>query len=131
MTTLTFAKSRYIGDMLDGTKTTTIRANWERWVKECEAQHDLHVFYGSRFSPNRQYVGKCKLVSVKILRGSQFKVEDARKDGFETLDELVDALIGLNGMSRAMVLKSKWAVLEMGEWLDGPYWPGKNGTAET
>ena len=131
MTQISFAKSRYIGDMIEGTKTTTIRRNWERWVKEFEAGHDLHVFYGSWRSPNRVYVGKCDLVSVKVLRGSQFTNEDARADGFDNVVELYDALRVLNDMNLEQVLEHKWAVLEMGEWLHGPNWPGDNGTAES
>lgn len=130
MTAISFAKSRYIGDMLDGTKTTTIRRNWERWVREMCAHHDLHVYYGSWRSPNRQYVGKCKLVSVKVVRGSQFTSEDAQADGFSDFQELIEALAELNNMSIHDVYNRKWAVLEMGEWLDGPYWPGKQGSAE-
>jgi hypothetical protein len=131
MTQISFAKSRYIGDMVEGTKTTTIRRNWERWVKEFEAQHDLHVYYGSRWYGNLVYVGKCKLVSVKVLRGSQFTHEDARADGFDNLVELYDALKVLNDMKLEAVLEHKWAVREMGEWLHGPYWSGEQGALES
>lgn len=125
MTNISFAKSRYISDMIEGTKTTTIRRNWERWVKELKAHHDLHVYYGSWRSSNRVFVGKCKLVSVKVLRGSQLTNIDARADGFDNLVGLYDALRVLNDMSLEDILEHKWAVLEIGVWLVGPNWPGE------
>lgn len=131
MTIISFAKARYVGDMIEGTKTTTIRRNWEKWVKACEARQNLHVYYGSHWSHNRQFVGECKLDAVKILRGSQFTHEDARADGFEDVDELVQALMELNDMPIAEVRAHKWAILEFGEWLRGPNWDGETGTAES
>lgn len=131
MTIISFAKSRYVGDMIEGTKTTTIRRNWEKWVKALKARHNLHVYYGSHWSPNRQFVGECKLKSVKVVRGSQFTDEDARADGFKDLDELIQALVELNDMSVAEVLAHKWAILEFGEWCRGPNWDGETGTAES
>lgn len=129
MTNISFATSRYIGDMIEGTKTTTIRRNWARWVQEYEARHDLHVYYGSWRSPNCVFVGKCKLEMVKVLRGSQLTYEDARADGCDHLVGLYDALRVLYDMSLEQVLEHKWAVLYMGEWLIGPNWPGEQGPA--
>lgn len=131
MTQISFARRKYIDDMVEGTKTTTIRRNWERWVKELKAQHDLHVYYGSWRSAYRVYVGKCKLVSVKVLRGSQLTYEDALADGFEHLVALYDALRVLNDMPLEAVLEHKWAILEMGAWLHGPYWAGEQEAIES
>ena len=131
MTIISFAKSRYVGDMIEGTKTTTIRRNWEKWVKALEARHNLHVYYGSHWSRNRKFVGECTMTSVKVVRGSQFTDADARADGFKDVDELLQALVELNDMTLAEVRSHKWAIITFGVWVRGPNWDGETGTAES
>lgn len=130
MTILTFAKDDYIRALIAGTKTTTIRSNWERWVGEMAAGHDLHIYKGSWMNPNRVYVGKCKLVSVLVIGGSQFTVEIARADGFDTLEELLNALADHNELHMDVVLNKKWAILEIGKWIHGPVWHPDNPPCE-
>ena len=124
MVVITFAKDTYIEMMLDGRKTTTIRRNWERWLREFEAGHDLHVYLGSRFDPDRHFVGKCEFKEIVVKHGAFFDLADARADGFHSSTALDKALMEHNPeMDYIELLKNKWAIIRLGEWIDGPYWP--------
>jgi len=136
MPTLSFRTVDAVDQMILGTKITTIRRNYSRWngiyadAVLADKQVLLHIWYTSvswhQYNPDnpdhlRHKVGVRVLSDMTIKAGSWFNTNDAQRDGFPDVASLIKALGGLNGMMEDEVLHHTWAVLHMGEWVEGPH----------
>jgi len=133
-------------ELLDGSKTRTIRANatlWEkRWTRRfgdgypqyIKVPHDpppnLDIWWKN---PRTMHINKdCYKMGIAhwakldINLGKWLTAEDARLDGFTDLSSLLHALSERNKMVMDEVMKHRWAILTW-DWKDGPHQPPEVG----
>ena len=127
--------------LVDGSKTQTIRRNARRWCSlahqpdmtgniledDCVRLYNrsgnvLHVHLGNP----RNRAPWCRRLgvstagwSVTLMRGEAFDDDVAARDGFAGRQELLEALMELNGMTMNEVLDHVWAVIAW-DWGEGP-----------
>jgi len=126
MVAVRFSMREGVDAMVDGTKTTTIRRNVDRWLDlyERDVVLDIHFAIESPWRGGQVHkVGVRQFAYLRFVEGSGLTQADAERDGFKTKDELIDALARLHGYTRQAVLETKWAIIHMGAWLEGPHWP--------
>lgn len=122
----------------DGSKTTTWRRNATRWsAAKTDANPEgwgsglLTVYC---LTPSGQkgrgeineasfVMGTRRIARVEVRKGSEMTDADARADGFPDAPALKMALAELNRMAPASVDAHYWAVVHMGEWVNGPTMP--------
>jgi len=97
-----------------GKKRQTIRANaayWSRYAPDSEKV--AHIWLGSpRTNKKAKKLGCGHITNVQVKKGYQFKYEDAVRDGFESVEELVKALADLHKWTIDKVLKHEWAIIQ-------------------
>lgn len=109
--------------LLDGSKTQTIRANIDWWIKALYSKKTLKVWWKPR-TKDRYKLGEADLNVILVKYGSEFDLDIAKADGFDSVDELIEALAGRHKISRRSILRRQWAILKF-TWLDG--YPEKGG----
>jgi hypothetical protein len=126
MVVIRFSMREGIDALVDGTKTTTIRRNPDRWLDLYNRGLDLDIHYAQEppWKGGKSHrVGERAFAFLRFANGDALTQADADRDGFKTKDELIDALARLHGYTRQAVLETKWAIIHFGEWKDGPHWP--------
>lgn len=118
--------------VIDGTKLTTIRI----MTKHREAYWDRHCtpdnlrLYNNRKrivntwrevahlwwlnprnrNPYCRKIGKAPLIDIQRTEGRHLNLWDAQKDGFETLNELIETLAKTNNTTQQEVLNAVWLI---------------------
>ena len=59
-------------------------------------------------SPYCRKIATPYLDFIKKKKGTQFAIEDYRRDGFETMEEYIRALMKTNNMTRPEVMEATW-----------------------
>ncbi len=110
MTLLTFSTLK--DKLIRGEKKQTIRLNVSYWSDVIDKNNKLDIWW---LNPRNQHPDCHKMGiaagSYVIKRGNDLTDEDAIKDGFGGLGELIDKLMILHKFGRSDVLKSQWIII--------------------
>jgi hypothetical protein len=140
-------KPEYVRAVLDGTKTTTWRWGWERWLNWARKARHSHlaseregINSRGKLASRRAYeissedrllqiycrsprnggarLGKRLLTNIEIMPAWLLTLEDAETDGFESVGELHAAIAGTG--PKGTTVNHRGALLTMGVWTVGP-----------
>ena len=110
MTLLTFKTNK--DKIKHGIKKQTIRLNVAYWLKVFDSTNKLDIWW---LNPRNQHPDCYKMGiasgEIKTKYGRDLTEEDAVKDGFDSLDELLDTLMMLNKLTRTEVLSRELVVI--------------------
>jgi len=99
-----------------GRKGQTIRHNWRFWVRAYEKGQNAHVWLGTpragRFKEYAKKLGIFKF-EVRVIQGQWLTEEDAHKDGFKHVPEMLLTLASLNRITVDRVQEDQWAVITL------------------
>jgi hypothetical protein len=116
MTLLTFNTLK--DKLLNGEKQQTIRQNVSYWSKVLENGNKLDIWW---LNPRNRHPDCYKMgVAVgthTIKQGKYLTHEDAVKDGFCDVDELINILMSLHKYSRPEALGFDWLVISW-KWIE-------------
>lgn len=116
--------------ILDGTKTMTTRLDAKRhYYFHLNPGLPLHIWWKNPRTrhPECYRVGIVACNWVCLTGGWDFTTEEAKMDGFDSVEDYITALGELNGMNRMEAINSSWTQINWGdnetgaEWLEGPH----------
>lgn len=118
--------------VIDGTKHTTIRlftpSRQKYWSRHIRPHNYRKLENGERMvntwrevahlwwlnprnrNPYCRKIGVAHLIDIQKVKGQFLLASDAKKDGFENLTELLEALAETNNMSEQEVLNAVWLI---------------------
>jgi len=99
--------------IIQGRKTTTLRKNAVYWEKVFNAGHQLHLWSPSPRSGKGRFYGVARFEDFEVCPGGLLTTQDAKKDGFNSVEELLKALEKLHKMYRKEVLSHLWGIITL------------------
>ncbi len=109
-------KKESLDAIKEGRKYTTIRAasyRWREWWENPSREYDLARLQIYDKSPRTggKMIVETECAMVELMRGGHFTTTVARADGFVSINQLVQALAGINRISTSDVQFMTWAVI--------------------
>ena len=115
-------------EILDRIKTLSTRRDEKNWyLLNCTKDTRLDMWWQNPRTrhPDCYKMGRALCSWTRPREGWKFTTEEAKWDGFDSVEDYVTRLGEMYDMDRVEVLDWVWTQIKWDIWLDGPHKPRK------
>jgi len=103
--------------LLSREKCQTIRLVKDKTMKDYYRANEVYSAWWKLRTKGAEFLGHVRIKNIRMAEGLNFTEEDAKKEGFHSLLELLITLAGLNKLTFEEMRSVRWQVIEF-EWLN-------------